>query len=159
MAGYLDSYEPGADQRERLIKRIVVLVLLVAIIGVTFYLTLRNRRQEQTLKQFLSLLQQKNYQGAYALFGCTPDTPCKYYPPERFTEDFGPSSPFADPNAAKIIHEDVCGPGVVFNLEFPQGNEMGLAVEQNTNLISFAPWPRCPGRHLQLWEFLKSRFS
>ena len=37
MPGYLDSYEPGADQRERLIKRIVVGVLLVAIIGVTLY--------------------------------------------------------------------------------------------------------------------------
>jgi hypothetical protein len=159
MAGYLDSYGAGDERRERLIKRTVVLVVLLAVVGATLYFSFRNWRQEQTLKQFLSLLQQKDYQGAYKLFGCTQDTPCKYYPPERFTEDFGPSSAFANPSAIKTVHEDACGSGVVFSLEVPQGNDVGIWVERDSNVISFAPWPRCPGRHLQLWEFLKSRFS
>jgi hypothetical protein len=32
-------------------------------------------------------------------------------------------------------------------------------VERKTDIISFAPWPRCPGAHLQIIRFLKSRFS
>jgi hypothetical protein len=159
MAGYLDSYGAGAERRERLVKTTVLAILAVVIIGGALYFTFRNWRQEQTLKQFLSLLQQKDYQGAYKLFGCTQDTPCKYYPPEQFTQDFGPSSPFANPSAVKTVHEDTCGNGVVFSLELPQGNDVGIEVERDTNLISFAPWSRCPGRHLQLWEFIKSRFS
>jgi limonene-1,2-epoxide hydrolase len=160
MAGFLDeSYGVGEERRERLVKRLLICVVAALIVGGAVYLTFRNWRQEQVVKQFLTLLQQKDYQAAYKLWGCTPETPCKYYPPEQFNEDWGPSSPFANAAAAKIIHVDACGAGVVFNVTAADAGGVGLWVERDTNVISFAPWQRCPGRHLQLWEFLKSRFG
>ncbi len=159
MAGYLDAYGVEDERRSRLVKRIVLWGLAVIVVASALYFTFRNWRQEQVVKQFFALLQQKDYQGAYKLWGCTPDTPCKYYPPEKFTEDWGPSSPFSDPSAIKIAHEDTCGDGVVFNIESPKAQPIGLYVERDKNVVSFAPLPRCPGRHLQIWEFLKSRFG
>ena len=156
MGGILDaSYGVADERRGRWIRRIVIWSGLAIIVGLGLYFWFRNFRQEQTLKQFFSLLQQKRYQEAYAMMGCTQDHPCKYYSPEKFVEDFGPSSAFANPAAVKIQHEDNCGNGVVFDTGQPEG----LFIDKETDTVSFAPGPRCPGRHLQLWEFLKSRFG
>jgi hypothetical protein len=92
------------------------------------------------------------------MWGCTQDTPCKYYPPEKFNEDWGPGSPFAK-GPTKITDVDACGTGVVFHLEIPNAEDVGLWVQRDTNVISFAPWPRCPGPHLQVWKFLKSKLG
>jgi hypothetical protein len=159
MAGYLDAYGAGDEKRERLVKRIVIWGLAVVVTGAALYFIFRNYSQEQTVKQFFHLLEQKDYQDAYKMWGCTQDTPCKYYPPDKFTEDWGPSSPFANVSAAKIIHVDACGTGVVFNLRVPNSEDVGLWVQRDTNTISFAPWARCPGPHLQVWEFLRSRLG
>ena len=159
MAGYLDAYGVADEQRERKVKRIVLWGLAGAVVCGALFFTFRNWRQEQVVKQFFTLLQQKDYQDAYKLWGCTQDNPCKYYPAEKFTEDWGPSSPFAAVAVAKIANVEACGGGVVFNIEGPAAQNIGLWVERDTNVISFAPWTRCPGRHLQLWEFLKSRFG
>jgi hypothetical protein len=156
MGGILDaSYGAADERRSRLIKRIVIWGGAAVIVILGLYLWFRNFRQEQTVKQFFALLAQKRYQEAYAMMGCAADHPCKYYSPEKFMEDFGPSSPFAHPESLKVAHEDNCGNGVVFDVGQPEG----LFVDKDTNTVSFAPGPRCPGRHLQLWEFLKSRFG
>src|ERR1700683_242298 len=99
MASYLEGYGAGEEQRERRTKRLVLwgLVALIALTGA--YFTFRNWRQEQVVKQFLSLLQQKKYQEAYAMWGCTAEHPCKYYSPEQFTSEWGPASPYADVSA------------------------------------------------------------
>lgn len=160
MGGILDpSYGVAEERRSRLVKRLILWGAAVIIVGGILFLWFRNWRQEQTVKQFFSLLEQKKYQDAYAMWGCTPDHPCKYYSPEAFNEDWGPSSPFADVAAIKIEHEDNCGSGVVFDLESPKANPVGLFVDKNNEMLSFAPGPRCPGRHLQILEFLKSHFG
>ncbi len=156
MGGFLDaSYGVAEARRGRLIKRIVILCGTAVLLGIVLYFQFHNWRQEQTIRQFFSLLEQKKYQEAYAMMGCTPDHPCKYYPPDKFMEDFGPSSPLANPSAIKIAHEDTCGNGVVFDI----GQPAGLFIDKETNTVSFAPEARCPGKHLQIWEFLKSRFG
>jgi hypothetical protein len=162
MAGFLDAYEDQAERQHRrswLLKRVIIGVLLVAVIGGTSYYTLRTRVQEQVVKQFLDDLQHQRYQEAYALWGCTPDAPCRYYPPDKFTEDWGPSSHFSNASAFTVEHVDFCGDGVVFDLGYPNSDDLGLWVQRSTNVISFAPWPRCPGRHLQLRQFFKSLFN
>lgn len=149
------SYGAAEERRSRLIRRVVIWGGLAVVIALGLYFWFRNWKQEQAIKQFFSLLEQKRYQDAYAMMGCTQDHPCKYYSADKFMEDFGPSSPFANPSSIKIEHEDNCGNGVVFDTGQPEG----LFVDKETNTVSFAPGPRCPGRHLQLWEFLKSRFG
>lgn len=157
MGGFLDaSYGVADARRSRRIKLMVVWGVVAAMVAIVLFLWLHNWRQEQTVKQFFSLLDQKKYQAAYAMFGCTQDHPCKYYSPEAFNEDWGPSSSYADVSAIKIVHEDNCGSGVVFDLEDPKTDAKGLFVSKEDNLLSFAPEARCPGPHLQVWDFVKS---
>jgi hypothetical protein len=160
MAGFLDeTYGVLDERRARWTKRLVLWGLVVVVVGLSLYFGFRNWSQERTIQKFLTLLQQKDYQDAYKMWGCTPDSPCKYYGPDKFTEDWGPESPAANAAALKVVNVDACGAGVVFDVSVPNSDGVGLWVERDTNVISFAPWKRCPGRHLHLWEFLKSRFS
>ena len=155
MAGYLDAYGAADLRRERIRKRVIIWVLSVVILTTVVYFTFRNFREERQLKNFFTLLEQKKYQDAYALWGCTQDSPCKYYSAEKFLEDWGPSSPYANPQNIRTLHEDVCGTGVVFDVQSPKSEEVGLYVDRTTRVVSFAPWTRCPGPHLRIWEFLK----
>ncbi len=75
MAGYLDTYGVAEGKREGSIKRIVIWSLSIAIVATGLYFWFRNYRQEQVVKHFFSLLQEKKYQEAYALWGCTQDNP------------------------------------------------------------------------------------
>jgi hypothetical protein len=161
MAGFLDSSYGVTDaRRERRNKLIVLWILGIAIAGTILYFSFRTYRQERVVKQFLSLLKQQNYQDAYKLWGCTQETPCKYYPPERFNEDWGPAGTYKDAVNGKIGVVDVCGSGVFFAMQIPSVKTFGLWVESSTNLLSFAPsdWERCPGRHFQVVEYFKSLF-
>lgn len=161
MSGFLDAYEDEAERehrRNRLLTRAILGVLLVAAIASIAYYSLRTRSQEQVLHQFFDDLQHQRYQEAYRLWGCTQETPCKYYPPDKFTEDWGPASRYSHASAFKIEHVDYCGDGVVFNVSYPNSDDLGLWVERSKDVISFAPWPRCPGRHLQIRQFLDSLF-
>jgi hypothetical protein len=160
MAGFLDSsYGVSDARRERRNKRIAVWLVGILVVGGILFFTFRSWRQERVVKQFLSLLKQQNYQDAYKLWGCTQETPCKYYPPERFNEDWGPAGQYKDIANAKIDTEDVCGSGVVFGVSIPKVEPIGLWVETSNNVLSYAPWVRCPGRHWQFWEYLKSLFK
>ncbi len=159
MAGYLEAYGAGEEQRERLIKRILLWGGGALLVALTLFFLFRNWSEERVVKHFFALLRQKDYQQAYALFGCTPDHPCKYYSPEQFTSEWGPGSPYADVSSIKIEHEDSCGNGVVFDVESPHAEPIGLFVDRATHTLSYAQAPRCPGRHLMLWEFLKAHFG
>jgi hypothetical protein len=159
LAGILDpTYGAADERRSRTVKRIAIWGLAGLAIVVALFLWLRNWKQEQTVKQFFALLDQKKYQDAYAMWGCTPDHPCKYYSPEAFNEDWGPSSPFSNISAIRILHEDNCSGGVVFNLQNPQDKQVGLFVDHD-NILGFAAGPRCPGPHLQIFEFFRSRLG
>jgi hypothetical protein len=155
MAGYLDAYGVADQRRERRIKRIVIWGLSTAVTVAILYFGLRTRSQEQVMSQFLDELAHQKYQDAYKLWGCPEN--CKYYPPDKFLEDWGPSGKYAKISHEKIEHVDYCDDGVVFDLNLPDND--GLWVNRSTNFISFYDSPRCPGRHLQLGAFLKSLFS
>jgi hypothetical protein len=158
MAGYLDAYGVADQRRERRIKRIVIWGLSAAVTIAILYFGLRTRSQEQVVSQFLDELGHQKYQDAYKLWGCPEN--CKYYPPDKFLEDWGQGSRYAKSSSFKIEHVDYCDEGVVFDLSYPNaGDDIGLWVNRSTNIISFNPTPRCPGRHLQLGAFFRSLFS
>ena len=158
MAGYLDAYGVADARKERLIKRTVLITLSVLIVGAILFFTFRNWREERVVKQFLALLGSKEYQSAYAMWGCTQDHPCKYYGPDAFTADWGPSSPYANVSTIKITHEDNCGEGVVFDIQQPGTQDVGLYVSGQSSRLSFAQAARCPGKHWQIGEFFRSHF-
>jgi hypothetical protein len=159
MAGYLDEYGVADARRERMIKQVVAGVIIAAVVGLGIFFFFRNRAEENVANRFLAALRDKNYQAGYAMWGCTPQTPCAYYSPEKFTEDWGPAGTYKNPDELKIEHVDACDTGVVFDLSYPGAGDQGLWVERKTKILSYAPWARCPGPHLQILEYLKSLFG
>jgi limonene-1,2-epoxide hydrolase len=159
MAGYLDQYGVAEARREGRLKRIILVAAAAVVVAVIGYFTFRTWGQERVVNQFLATLSRKDYQSAYRMWGCTPETPCKFYDLQKFDEDWGPKSSYANADNAKVDTIDYCDAGVVFDLSFPGADPVALYVERSTNIISFAPWPQCPGRHWQFRQFFKKMFS
>ena len=160
MPGILDpSYGVEDTRREHATRRIVLAAIAAAILAGMGYFYFRTWSEERILKGFFSALERKDFQGAYAMWGCTQDKPCRYYDPDRFNQDWGPATAYAHGAAAKIDNIDFCDAGVVFNVSYPNADPVALWVERSSNVISFAPWPRCPGRHWEFGKFFKSLFS
>ncbi len=68
MTGLLEGdYRAGEERRARVIKIIVVSVLALTVIAGTVYFFFHNYRQEQQVKQFMKLLEARDYHGAYNL--------------------------------------------------------------------------------------------
>jgi hypothetical protein len=157
MPGYLDTYGAAEQHRGRWIKRTLLPVVIVAVVGAGAYFYFRTWSQEQTMKHFLAALENKDFQGAYSMW-CPAEHPCKYNPFDKFTQDWGPTTPYSHGAAAKVDNVDYCGEGVVFNISYPNAEPLVLWVEKSTNIISFAPsgWERCPGRHWEFGRFFKS---
>jgi hypothetical protein len=159
MAGYLDTYGVADERRGRIVRRVAVWSLSIVVVSALAYFYFRTWREERVVKQFLAAIAQQDFQGAYKMFGCTQDTPCRYYPPDQFTQDWGPSTPYANASAAKIDNIDYCDAGVVFSISYPKAEPVSLWVETSSRVISFAPWPRCPGRHWQFRQFIRGLFA
>ena len=159
MAGYLDSYGVQDAKRERRWKAIVLGVLAFAIVALIIFLVFRNRSEKRVAENFVDALRAHDYQRAYQIWGCSPQNPCRDYSMQKFMEDWGPNGLYSNASAINFTTVDACGDGVVLTVQYPNAQPFGLWVNSNTKVMGFAPWPRCPGRHLHLWEYLKSRFS
>jgi hypothetical protein len=159
VAGYLDTYGVADARRERRWKAIVLGVLAFAIVALVVFLFFRNRAEKGVANNFLDALRAHNYQRAYQIWGCTPESPCRDYSMQKFMEDWGPNGLYRNAGAIHFTMVDACGAGVVLTVQYPNAEPFGLWVDRSTKVMGFAPWPRCPGRHWHLWEYLKSRFS
>ena len=163
MSSYLEAYGEAERLRARRIRAakigsLVLVVLLIA--GFTLYALFKNHSEEQQADLFIQLLKQHDYQKAYALWGCTPSTPCPNYSFDKFMADWGPQSHYADASKAHIGLSQSCGSGVVMQLDYQSSQPpVPIWVERSSNVISFAPWPECPGRHLHLRAWLRSVFK
>jgi hypothetical protein len=163
MASYLETYGAAEEHRAKrihLIKNVSIVAGSIIIVALIAYGIFKNHSEEQQAKTFVSLLQAHDYQGAYRLWGCSDTHRCPDYPFDKFLEDWGPKSPHADQSSVKIGLSQSCGSGVVIRLDY-QGSEepVTLDIERSTNIISFAPWAECPGRHLHIGAWLRSLFN
>jgi hypothetical protein len=159
MAGYLDTYGVADERRLRLTKRIALGTLAAAIVGLVLFLIFHNFSEKRVVARFFDAVRAGNYQAGYRMWGCTPATPCRDYSYQKFLEDWGPKGLYANAKAARVTTVDSCGTGVVTTVEYPNAEPFGLYVDRGTKTLSFAPWPRCPGRHWHLWQFLERQFS
>lgn len=163
MSSYLEAYGAAEEQRAkriRLIKNSSIVLGCVIIVALVLYGIFKNYSEERQAQTFLSLLQARNYQGAYRLWGCSDTQPCRDYPFDKFLEDWGPKSPHADASSARLGDSESCGSGVVVPLNYKGSQEpVTLWVERNSKIISFAPWPQCPGRHWHIGAFFRSLFG
>jgi len=141
MSGYLDNYGAGEERRENIIKKALIALAVLIVVGAPLLYIFHNIRQEHRLKQFFSLLAVHDYKAAYALWGCTDAKPCRGYSLNDFMQDWGPNK--GDPTKFRITRSKSCGSGVILNVDF--GNERNILwVQRNNLVIGFSPFPGCP---------------
>jgi hypothetical protein len=141
MAGYLDHYGAGEERREKLVKKGLIALAIIIVVGAPLLYIFHNVRQEHQLKQFFSLLASHDYKAAYALWGCTDAKPCAGYSMTAFMQDWGPQK--GDPSNYRITRSKSCGSGVILNVNF--GNEQNILwIQRNDLMIGFSPFPGCP---------------
>jgi len=163
MAGYLDQYGAGDEVRERRFKLLLILgacALLALFLYFFFFVwdkteilridsvarlsqILRNHREESRVKNFFEMLEQKDFQGAYALWNCTAAHPCKDYTFNEFMKDWGPDSPRAAAGRYRIPRSRSCGSGVIVTVDYGRNQEEALWVQRNDLTIGFSPYPVC----------------
>lgn len=163
MSSYLEAYGAAEQHRARvvgIIKNVSIVLGVLLVVGLILYGIFKNHSEQARAKDFLGLLQAGNYQAAYEMWGCTNAHPCPEYPFDKFQEDWGPKSPHANESAAHLTSTESCGSGVLIQIGY-QGSEepVSLWVERDSGIISFSPWPQCPGRHLHFGAWLKSVFG
>src|SRR5437763_10842023 len=130
MAGYLDNYGAGEERRLKIIKRLVIsLVSLVVIGGIAFFI-FHNYRQEQQVKRFFALLESRDYQAAYVLWVRT-DADRKGYSFASFMQDWGPESDHRDVRDFRISKSRSCGTGVILTVDFGKKQVEKLWVQRD----------------------------
>ena len=144
MPGYLAQYGEGEEQRERIIRWIVISAVVLSVTGGILYFFLKNYKQENQARTFFNLLEKHDYQGAYATWGCTEAAPCRDYSFNSFMEDWGPKSSHADVSSYSIRKSRSCGSGVILTVDFGPNKQEKLWVERRDLTIGFSPWPGCP---------------
>ena len=163
MSSYLEAYGAAEQHRARvlgIVKTSSIILSCLLVVGLVLFAVFRNHSEEQRTETFLSLLNAHNYQAAYAMWGCTDAHPCPAYSLARFQEDWGPQSPHANQTVAHIGLSQSCGSGVLIRLDYTGSQEpVSLWVDRDSEVLSFAPWPECPGRHLHFKAWLKSLFG
>jgi hypothetical protein len=144
--GYLDHYGEGDEKRSKRIRLILTVAVSVLVIGGGLYLGFRNYRQKARVTEFAGLIGKHDYGAAYGLWGCTEANPCKDYPYNKFMEDWGPQSPYAQISSFEISRSRACGSGVIVTANFNGNHEERFWVEGRDMTIGYSPWSVCPAR-------------
>jgi hypothetical protein len=144
MAGYLDQYGAGEERRGKIIRNVVIAVVALVVIGGALYFNFHNYREERQVTEFMRLLAGKDYKAAYALFGCTDAKPCRYYPFDKFMEDWGPASGHSGFDNVRITRSRSCGSGVLLTVDYGSNRQEKLWVERGDKSIGFPPVQGCP---------------
>ncbi len=143
MAGYLDQYGAGDEQRIKIIKGLVISLVALLVIGGTVFFIFHNYRQEQQVKRFFTLLERKDYQAAYEMWVRT-DADRQGYPYRSFLRDWGPQGDHPDVTAFRIARSRSCGSGVILTVNFGNQKEESLWVQRDDLTIGFSPMHGCP---------------
>jgi hypothetical protein len=143
MAGYLDQYGAGEEQRLKIIKIVVISLVVLLVAGGISFFVFHNYRQEQQVKRFFSLLERQDYQGAYQMWVRT-ESDRKGYPLEAFMRDWGPQGEHRNVSDFRIAKSRSCGSGVILTVDFGSSQQEKLWVQRQDLTIGFSPLPGCP---------------
>ena len=145
MSGYMDDYGAADARREKIRNRIILGLVAVLVVGGGLYFTFRNYKEKGQVTNFVQLLNEQKFKEAYATWGCTDAAPCRYYPFERFMEDWGPESTHKVAQL-KVGRARSCDEGIIQVIEFPGEADVLLFVNSSDLSIGYAPWPVCNPR-------------
>ncbi|MCL4402705.1 MAG: hypothetical protein M1436_08600 [Acidobacteria bacterium] len=138
MPGYLDTYGAGEEQREKVLKRIALALVIALVAGAVLVFVFYNWREERQARRFFELLGERHYRAAYAMWGCTEQTPCRDYGMPDFMKDWGTVT------GGKVTRSRSCGSGVILTVDVPGRGEERLWVQRGDLTIGFSPYPGCP---------------
>ena len=140
MADYLEGYGERDARRAKVVRWLLITALVVIVGGVAGYFAFRDYAQERRVKAFLDRLSAKDYRGAYALWGCTDQTPCPHYAFEEFLKDWGPQGDYAAADRAQLVGQKSCDEGLIGFVRVPNQPDVLLWIDRNSETLSFAPW-------------------
>src|SRR5262249_32313113 len=142
MGGYLAHYGAGEERRVKIIKTVVISAIsLVVALGILFFI-FHNYRQEQQVKRFFAMLEQKDFQAAYDMWVRT-ESDRKGYSYDMFMKDWGPQSDHRDVSDFHISKSRSCGNGVILTVDFGknQNQRERLWVQRDELTIGYSPLP------------------
>lgn len=141
MSTYLDDYGASDERRERIRKRIAAVVLIIVVVAGSAWFLFRDYREERRVQTFVQLLAQGDYKAAYAMWGCTEQTPCPDYSFEKFIEDWRKG--YSDSASVKVGARRSCDAGIIQRIDIG-GDEVLLWVSRENGLLSYGPpWFSC----------------
>ena len=138
--GYLDQYETGYPLFENILRMAAYVLVSVILLGSFYWLFFRNWVEERHAKEFLGLIQEQNYSEAYTVWGCTEETPCKFYPYGEFMEDWGPESPLGQVTSYHLGRSYTQRGGVIVEVHINGRKQPNLWIDRDTREISFFPY-------------------
>lgn len=144
MAGYLDHYGAGEDERNTIIFRTVTIILVAAIVTALCWYLFKNHHQESVVKRFLGDVRHGDYKAAYRDWGCAGANTCSGYPFDKFMSDWGPGNNAPNPSVLHLSDSESCNNGVLLTVDVNPHREEALWVDKGSDEISFAPYPVCP---------------
>ena len=148
MAGYLDQYGAGEEERNRVVGRLFITFIAVAVLGSLGWYLFQYHHEESVVKGFVSATRQGDYPAAYRAWGCTAQKPCQGYSFQNFMDDWGPknSSP-PNPATFALVADQSCNNAVLFTVDVNAKRQETLWVNQGSDDISFAPYANCPRKN------------
>ena len=158
MAGYLEQYGAGDERRAKIFKTVVTAAAVLLLGGSILYFFFHNYPEERQAKRFFELLRAHDYKGAYALWGCTGENPCRDYQMNEFMKDWGPDVSPVD-NGVEVLDAESCGSGVIVEVGAGKAGDKTLWVQRDTHVLGFPPFQRCPqgNRIHELWRGIRYR--
>ena len=129
-----DVNRPEVIRRERLVKRILIGVIIVAIVAGFLYWEFKNWPEERTAKRFLATLQRGDYQQAYRIW-----QPSSSYAFNDFLRDWGPNGEYGKVQSFKMVGSQSSGSGVIVTAKI-NGKEARIWVERKDKSLSFPPY-------------------
>ena len=110
---------------------------------VSGHFNLRDIREQWQVHRFFSLLSDRKYRPAYAMWGCDSARPCRDYSLSKFMEDWGPESIAAKPSQRKVKAVEHCHGAIIEVIDFGVKDAVNLHVDPKDLTLSFAPAPTC----------------
>jgi len=155
MGGYLDQYGAGDAGRAKRIKLAVVAflaaVVLALVARLAAFLFIPNAAERQA-RAFFNDLTARQYQQAYARWGCTAAQPCPGYSFDDFMKDWGPEA--MSSGTFQVLNGESCGSGAIVDIDAGKAGDKRLWVENSTRTLSFPPVNECPHRN-RIYDFLR----
>jgi hypothetical protein len=146
MAGYLEEYGVADARRSRIVWILVISAVLLGVIALVLYFSLRTWPAKRQVGRFLDDLRRHDYRAAYRDWGCAQG--CPDYPFNRFMEDWGPKGQFPDPSQAAVSKTRYCNGDVIVTVTAGKANSAYLWYDRRNGSLGFAPWDDLCNPHI-----------